>query len=224
MTSSKHIYLITEEMIANFVPTWLYIKQHSITGMYYFGITISEDVERYLGSGTYWKRHIKKHGKKHVLTIWKFLFDDLRELNEFAISLSIGMDIVESKNWANLVIETGLGGVYGMKHSNDAKTKISNAQIGRQHSPETKVKMVLAKVGNTFRIGATHSDETKMKMSKVKIGKKLSDETKAKMSAHLSGSSWWNDGCRDYRIQAGIQPDPSWRRGKIRVNCATDII
>ncbi len=49
-------------MIPNFKPTYLYIKTHNKTGMKYFGKTVSEDPEKYSGSGVYWKRHIEKHG------------------------------------------------------------------------------------------------------------------------------------------------------------------
>lgn len=52
-----------------YTPTYLYIKQHTITGKLYFGKTI-KDPEKYMGSGTHWKRHINKHGKEHVETLW----------------------------------------------------------------------------------------------------------------------------------------------------------
>ena len=44
-----------------FKGAWLYIKKHAVTGMLYVGTTI-RDPYKYLGSGTVWKRHIKKHG------------------------------------------------------------------------------------------------------------------------------------------------------------------
>jgi len=40
-----------------FQPTYLYIKQHTKTGKLYFGKT-GNDPEKYLGSGTRWKRHL----------------------------------------------------------------------------------------------------------------------------------------------------------------------
>ncbi len=41
----------TEEQLKNFKPTRLYVKQHTKTGMLYFGKTIRDDIETYLGSG-----------------------------------------------------------------------------------------------------------------------------------------------------------------------------
>ena len=51
-------------------PTYLYIKQHSITKKKYFGKTVSKDPYKYTGSGKVWNRHIKKHGKEHIDTLW----------------------------------------------------------------------------------------------------------------------------------------------------------
>ena len=52
------------------LPTYLYIKQHSITKKMYFGKTTRPDPMKYKGSGVYWLRHIKKHGSRFVETIW----------------------------------------------------------------------------------------------------------------------------------------------------------
>ena len=48
---------------------YLYIKQHSITNLKYFGVTKKKDPFKYMGSGTYWNRHISKHGKDQVKTL-----------------------------------------------------------------------------------------------------------------------------------------------------------
>ena len=50
----------------DFVPTYLYIKQHSITGKLYFGKLVAGriDILKYKGSGVYWRRHIAKCGSK----------------------------------------------------------------------------------------------------------------------------------------------------------------
>jgi hypothetical protein len=47
-------------------PTYLYIKQHSITGLKYFGKTTKSNPYKYNGSGKYWIRHINKNGKEHI--------------------------------------------------------------------------------------------------------------------------------------------------------------
>lgn len=97
-----------------FAPTWLYVKQHRVTGLKYFGKTI-RDPFKYNGSGRYWKQHIKIHGKD-IDTIWCELFDNEQHLVEFAEFFSKHYNIVNAtdsfgkKIWANEIPENGLQG------------------------------------------------------------------------------------------------------------------
>ncbi len=90
---------------------YLYIKQHSITKLKYFGKTMKIDPFKYLGSGTRWLRHINKHGKEHVVTLEVWGFDDLDMCSEFALAFSEKHDIVKSAEWANLMPENGRDGL-----------------------------------------------------------------------------------------------------------------
>jgi hypothetical protein len=83
---------------------YLYIKQHISTKLLYFGKTTRNDPERYSGSGTYWKRHIKKHGK-HIDTLCVWEFNSKEECKKFALQFSKENNIVESNKWANLIDE-----------------------------------------------------------------------------------------------------------------------
>lgn len=138
-------------------PTYLYIKKHSITGLQYFGKTTKNDPYLYKGSGKRWLNHIKKHGTQYVETVWVKLFIDESELVSFAKQFSIENNIVESENWANLCIETGLDG--GLRHnsfdimqkinstpkSQEVRSKmglsISKARMGKKQSPNCKEKI-----------------------------------------------------------------------------------
>lgn len=97
-----------------FAPTWLYVKQHRVTGLKYFGKTI-RDPFKYNGSGRYWKQHIKIHGKD-IDTIWCELFDNEQHLVEFAEFFSKHYNIVNAtdsfgkKIWANEIPENGIQG------------------------------------------------------------------------------------------------------------------
>ena len=98
----------------NFVPTYLMIKRHQITGLMYFCKTGTRDPLRYHGSGKYWKNHLKVHGR-HIETLWHQRFDDKENLVEFALFFSEFHDIVHAmvdgrKIWANEVPEDGLQG------------------------------------------------------------------------------------------------------------------
>ena len=150
-----------------FKPTYLYVKRHSITGLKYFGKTTKADPVVYKGSGLVWSRHIRKHGKKYVETIWYKLFTDRDDCMEFAEFFSKEMDIVNSKEWANLRPENGIDGIV----------------TGTPQSPEHSRKISVALTGRNF------SDEHRDNISMVMTGKKLPAETCAKMSASRTGKT-----------------------------------
>jgi len=106
---TKENLMTSKPNVATFVPTYLYIKQHKVTGKLYFGKTIKDPLT-YTGSGKYWLRHISAHGKQQVETLWYCLYTDFQELSTFALSFSKMHDIVKSPNWANLMEENGRSG------------------------------------------------------------------------------------------------------------------
>ncbi len=146
---SNNTYIITEQQHSNFKPTYLYIKQHSVTGLKYFGKT-GRDPYKYNGSGTHWKNHLKKHGKQ-IETIWVHLFNDINELISSAITLSEIFDIVDSNFWANMRIEDGLSGGDTSTSENYKKgmlsrntTKENNPMFGKSR-PDTAIYLRNAK-------------------------------------------------------------------------------
>jgi hypothetical protein len=156
--------------------TYLYIKQHSISGLKYFGKTTKEDPVNYLGSGKYWKRHIKKHGTEFVQTIWYQSFNDTQELIKYALNFSKENNIVESKEWANLKNENGLDGGFN-KHTEESNEK--NRQKAKErwangvYNPE---KLRLSRIG--FKQPQSQKDTLSIKLSKTweiitPTGKKL---------------------------------------------------
>lgn len=109
---------------------YLYVKQHSITNLKYFGVTKKKDPFKYMGSGTYWNRHISKHGKDQVKTLEVWGFDDPDLCRDFALRFSRDNDIVTSDDWANLVIEDTIIRYTGgsAKHSTSAKNMWSRSE------------------------------------------------------------------------------------------------
>lgn len=110
---------------------YLYVKQHNITKMLYFGMT-EQDPIKYQGSGKYWIKHCKKHGsgKKFINTLCIWSFNYQSECTKFALQFSEVNNIVESKLWLNLTKEDGIGGISnGHKHSEESK---KNMVLGRQ--------------------------------------------------------------------------------------------
>jgi hypothetical protein len=152
-------------------PTYLYIKQHSVTGKCYFGKTTRSDPEHYLGSGVYWLRHVRKHGKEHVVTLWYKLFTDQAECTRVALLFSEQQDIVKSDLWLNLNPENGLDGrSIGYHHSEETLKKMSKpktpehcknlsiAGAGKKLPPEVCAKMSISRTGKTRDFTDTHCE------------------------------------------------------------------
>jgi hypothetical protein len=88
---------------------YLYLKTHQITGLKYLGKT-ENDPYSYKGSGVYWKNHIKKHGN-NVTTEVIYNTTDKKEFERVALEYSRKLNIVESTEFANLIEESGQGGI-----------------------------------------------------------------------------------------------------------------
>lgn len=180
--TSTNIYHIPDIYISQFQPTFVYIKQHVITGLLYFGITTKTGTkfENYHGSGFYWKRHINVYGsgKKNVINLWFCLFTDIHTLVQFTYEFSINNDIVNSPLWANQIIEDGLiASGYankGSKRSTESCAKMRMAATGRKQSPETVEKRIGHLRGKTRPVEYCE----RMSIIQKNLNKHLSEETK----------------------------------------------
>lgn len=168
---------------------YLYVKQHSITGLKYFGMT-RKNPFTYLGSGKYWLRHLKKHGNSiTTLDVWSF--DDQQECTSFALKFSSENNITESNSWANLQPENGIdGNPIGNILTEDTKAKMRAAKLGeansfygKKHSSETRMHLSKVRKGKPGRL---HTEASKAKIGEASrrhmTGRKLSEETRLKMS------------------------------------------
>lgn len=85
------------------------IKTHTKTKLKYLCKKSTNNVKKcytYLGSGVYWKRHILKYGKEISTEIIE-VCDSIEQLREKGLYWSDYYNIVESEEWANLVVENG---------------------------------------------------------------------------------------------------------------------
>ena len=169
----------------DFKSTCIYIKTCNHCGLKYFGKSTQKNVNKYKGSGTYWKNHLKKH-KCNFKTFIIKNFNNKQQCMDFCMWFSTINNIVKSNKWANLTDETGIGGgtvkgekhhYYGKKRSKEVRLKISNTLQGFNHSKETRENMSKNRMGiNNSMYGKKHSEETKQKMRKPK-----SEEHKQKL-------------------------------------------
>jgi len=164
---------------------YLYVKQHSITGLKYFGKTKKSDPFRYNGSGKHWVKHISKHGKNYIKTSEIWGFDNQELCTEFALKFSEENNIVESREWANLKLENGLdGNPIGFNHSSKTKQKLSTISKNQKRLPftdKTKMKMSAAAKKRVY------SEEVRQKMSKLRKGKKKAPRSES----HKLNISLW---------------------------------
>lgn len=143
-----------------------------------------------MGSGNHWKRHIKKHGKEYVETLWYCLFYDKEDCTRFALAFSVQQDIVESELWANQITENGLDERTGTTHSLKTRQLFSKhrleyykhndhprGMLNKQHSPETKKQYSETRSGeDNGMFNRNHSDETKQHWSDTRRGKNCGKE------------------------------------------------
>ena len=171
---------------------YLYLKIHNQTGYKYLGKTIA-DPHKYEGSGKLWKRHINKHGYD-VKTKILFQTEDKEEFKKVALKFSKDLNIVESKEFANLVPEQGDGGAMSWHQS--ARDKLSKTMKGRKVLDTTAYKKAQQKrreeisllqkkyVSNNYE---SHCDQLRKNANYEKISKSMSK------------LKWCNDSIRNYR-------------------------
>lgn len=167
----------------NFKPTYLYIKKCSHCDLKYFGMTTGKDPIKYKGSGTMWKAHLKKHKcRDTVITLFYRLFDNKEKCIRFSILFSKLAKVVESADWANLIIEDGINnGISSPNITPEIKQKMSKSHTGIKHSIER-----CSNISNALK-GKPKSAEHIRNNSNSQKGKVVSYETGLKISAANSG-------------------------------------
>lgn len=169
--------IITEFKRQNFKPTYLYIKQHTVTGKLYFGKTTKDNVEEYIGSGIHWRRHIKTHGVDKIVTLWYCLFTDIDTLVDTALKLSSELNIIESDEWLNLKPESGLdggsfkgfNGFAGKKQTEHQRAVVT--ALGKTRPATDRMRENMSKVG---RLPRTQSQINSSKLKAKRMGEKNS--------------------------------------------------
>lgn len=157
----------------------LYIKTHNITGLKYFGKTTRPNVDHYVGSGVYWLKHLRQHGRDLSTTVVATFSDDnIDECVNYAIEFSRTHNIVESSEWANLIEENGLDG----------------SPLGRRHTEVTKAKISFIRTG----IPAPKRHITRTEPIDVKS---------LRLSVQNKGRVWVNNGTSEFRIHPTEIPD-----------------
>jgi hypothetical protein len=160
---------------------YLYVKTHNITGLKYFGKTISDPFS-YNGSGLLWGQHIEEYGYD-ISTEIVGEFDDYKKCLEFALNFSLENDIVESIEWANLKLETLDGGwdhinSLSKKERTEKWHKWWNSLSEEERSEINKKKSRPGELNGMYGVkrespfkGSVHTEESKQKISETNKNK-----------------------------------------------------
>jgi hypothetical protein len=153
---------------------YLYKKTHKDTGLKYLGKTIATDPYVYPGSGTYWTKHLEKHGNNVETEILRECVTE-EELKFWGQHYSKLWNVVESKEWANLIEEAGPGGFW----SNESREKLSQTkkrELAKLSKEEKRQRMI-----NSCSSPDSWTQARRQKISLALSGIKRSDATKAKI-------------------------------------------
>lgn len=166
-----------------FYPTYLYVKMHNKTGLKYFGKTTG-DPFKYRGSGKHWLAHIKKHGYDVSTEIVGY-YTNANECTAQALQFSKNNRIVESPEWANMIIENGTdGGDTGRTNykpmTDETRRKLSESKKGQ-------IPWNAGLTGTTQGNKQPRTEEQKQKISKSLTGRKRNPESVLKTAEKLRG-------------------------------------
>lgn len=160
-------------------PVYLYVKTHRVTGLKYFGKTVSKNPYSYKGSGKYWRNHLAVHGYD-VDTEIIGCYTDLEQCLKDALEFSKKNEIVSSNIWANLKEETLDGGWDHVNSKHDEERKAWNRKGTQTHPTarwDAQKKMNICMANSEFQKEMGTRGGNKCKESKIGW---FSDEGKAK--------------------------------------------
>ena len=153
---------------------YLLVKEHAHTGLKYLCRHVASsfsDCEKYKGSGTYWKQHLKKLGN-HVKTTCLFVTENEKEFRKVAKQYSLQFNVTESKGWANLCDEEGQGGntvVDKKLHGEKTKVALHRPEVRERHLAHLKelvkiIQPLAAKGAKEKLTGVPKTDQHKKNM------------------------------------------------------------
>ena len=188
----------------------LYVKIHNTTGLMYFGKTSRSDVEKYQGSGVWWKRHIHKYGYD-CRTVIIGAFDDIELCELVALEFSDKFNIVESQQWANLISENGKDGApvghKGHIFNSEQLEKMSKASVERWSDAEYRSRMVKI---HQCRV----TDEVRHNMSLAAMVRWKCPVSRQQQRTVLLGL--WEDACfREAAVAASKRPKSDSHKASI---------
>lgn len=152
---------------------YIYVTTNLINGKIYVGQRITtRQNDGYLGSGTIFKKALKKYGKQNFSKEIIFMCSTKKDLDWAEKYFIAKYNSTNKKIGYNITL--GGYGTYGVKKTEETKNKIRNKKIGisRPWTKEWKDNISKANKGTNYREIGTfkHSEETKQLFKKSRSG------------------------------------------------------
>jgi hypothetical protein len=169
----------------------LMVKKHMITGKKYLCKTTEKNHHAYKGSGTEWKKMLEEHGREQVRTIVIFTSYSKSLFREVAERMSERLDVVASDDWANLIIENGVGGgMPGRIKSPEECEKIRQSKLGKKRGPlsaQWRENISKGNIGKKMPLRGPMSEEQKKAIGEANKGKEKDATWRENLANSLRG-------------------------------------
>jgi hypothetical protein len=173
---------------------YLMVKTHNVTGLKYLCQTKKTDPHKYLGSGKYWRLHLKVHGNDIHTDILRECISKT-ELRDWGIHYSNLWDVTKSNEWANLKDELGDGGQpkgFGLGRTLTEAHRESLKKAKTLMSEETIQKMIQSGKRSYEKTFALLTPEQKQEKYKNSLGKLTTEQRReiGKKNKNKGGDVW----------------------------------
>ena len=189
----------------------IYKTINDVNGMFYYGKHVTENLDdKYLGSGTFLNRAIKKYGKDHFHREIIFLLSSEEEMNNKEREI-VTEDLVRNPMCYNVMLGGEGGDTWsGKHHSNETKKKLSEISHKRWLSSEYKTKLSNS-LSEAWRIKKElHPDEVEkdLKRRGASISKVMKNKPKKMTDDHRKSIS---SALKEYHAKMGHNPTKTLR-------------
>ena len=191
---------------------FLYLWYDAPNKKYYLGKHKGSPDDTYTHSSTVWesftkstipdgvRRRILAYGTDEEMTKLEYdlLLNRKQKCWDHYYNVSAGWPLLFDTSGTNHPM-------YGRKHSEEARKKMSKAHKGKKHSEETRKKLTEANKGRK------HSEESKKKIGKAHKGKKISEKHRKKLSEN--NKAYWQAQTEEYKNKRGqILANARWKK------------
>ncbi len=202
---------------------FIYKTTNLLNGKYYIGMHSTNNLnDDYLGSGTYFRRSVKKHGKKNFKLEILEILPDRKQLAKREQEI-VTLDEITKKECMNLKLG-GEGGNTGKngEHLGGDKFKAANEYWLR--NPDKRIEQT-SNAGKTTWLSKTESEQqltlqrlnfkNKKHTKKIKVQIGLSNSIKQKGSENSQyGTMWITNGTENKKVKKESVIPEGWNKGR----------